>query len=67
LLNGHRFEVIGTLKRVGRGDENSTNTRAYIPFQVMRSDFPLKGEEAYDAISAINFQPRIADEHLLAG
>jgi putative ABC transport system permease protein len=28
LLNDHRFEVIGTLKRVGRGDENSTNMRA---------------------------------------
>jgi putative ABC transport system permease protein len=66
LLNGYRFEVIGTLKRVGRGDENSTNTRAYIPFQVMRSDFPIKGEEAFDAISAINFQPRVADEHQLA-
>jgi putative ABC transport system permease protein len=66
LLNGHRFEVVGTLKRVGRGDENSTNTRAYIPFQVMRSDFPLPGEEAYDAISAINYQPRVADEHLFA-
>jgi putative ABC transport system permease protein len=66
LLNGHRFEVIAILKRVGRGDENSTNTRAYIPFQVMRSDFPLKGEEAYDAISSINFQPRVADEHELA-
>jgi putative ABC transport system permease protein len=66
LLNGHRFEVIGTLNRVGRGDDNSTNTRAYIPFQVMRSDFPLLGDEAFDAISAINFQPRIADEHLLA-
>ena len=66
LLNGHRFEVIGTLKRVGRGDDNSTNTRAYIPFQVMRSDFPLKGEEAYDAISFLNYQPRVADEHLLA-
>jgi len=66
LLNGHRFEVIATLNRVGRGDNNSTNTRCYIPFQVMRSDFPLKGEEAYDAISFINYQPRIADEHLLA-
>jgi putative ABC transport system permease protein len=66
LLNGHRFEVIGTLKRVGRGDDNSTNTRAYIPFQVMRSDFPLPGEEGFDAISSINFQPRVADEHLLA-
>ncbi len=66
LLNGYRFEVIGTLKRVGRGDDNMTNTRAYIPFQVMRSDFPLKGEEAFDAISYIYYQPRIADEHLLA-
>src|SRR5580700_2679261 len=66
LLNGYRFEVIGTLKRVGRGDDNSTNTRCYIPFQVMRSDFPLKGEEAYDAISGLNYQPRVADEHLLA-
>jgi putative ABC transport system permease protein len=66
LLNGHRFEVIGTLKRVGRGDENSTNTRAYIPFQVMRSDFPIKGEEAYDAISFLNYQPRVAAEHLIA-
>ncbi len=66
LLNDYRFEVIGTLKRVGRGDENSTNTRAYIPFQVMRSDFPIKGEEAYDAISFVNYQPRVADEHLIA-
>ena len=66
LLNGHRFEVVGTLNRVGHGDDNSTNTRAYIPFQVMRSDFPLKGEEAYDAISGINYQPRVADEHALA-
>lgn len=66
LLNGLRFEVIGTLKRVGRGDDNSTNTRCYIPFQVMRSYFPLKGEESFDAISFLNYQPRIADEHLLA-
>src|SRR3979409_381472 len=66
LLNGYRFEVIGTLNRVGRGDDNSTNTRAFIPFQVMRSDFPLKGEEAYDAISFLNYQPRVADEHLIA-
>ncbi len=66
LLNGYRFEVVGALKRVGRGDDNSTNTRAYIPFQVMRSDFPIKGEEAFDAISSINFQPRVAEEHELA-
>jgi len=66
LLNEHRFEVVGTLKRVGRGDDNSTNMRAYIPFQVMATYFPLKGEEAHDAISAMNYQPRVAAEHLLA-
>ncbi|MGA9641000.1 MAG: ABC transporter permease [Terriglobales bacterium] len=66
LLNGYRFEVVGTLKRVGRGDDNSTNMRAYVPFQVMRSDFPLKGESERDAISSINYQPDIAADHLLA-
>jgi putative ABC transport system permease protein len=66
LLNDHRFEVVGTLVRVGRGDDNSTNTRCYIPFQIMRSEFPLKGEESYDAISSVNYQPKIADDHLIA-
>ncbi len=66
LLNDHRFAVVGTLRRVGRGDNNLTNARAYIPFQVMRSYFPLTGEEAFDAISAINFQPLVADDHLIA-
>jgi putative ABC transport system permease protein len=66
LLNNHRFQVVGTLKRVGRGDENSTNMRAYIPFQVMRTYFPIKGEGAYDAISFMNYQPTAAQDHLLA-
>jgi putative ABC transport system permease protein len=66
LLNGYRFQVVGTLRRVGRGDDNSTNMRAYIPYQVMAMYFPIKGEEAYDAISAINYQPVVAADHLLA-
>jgi putative ABC transport system permease protein len=67
LLNDYRFEVVGTLKRVGRGDENSTNTRAYIPYQVMHNDFPLKGDNnEYDAVSFINYQPTTPEDHLLA-
>ena len=66
LLNGYRFEVVGTLKRVGRGDDNSTNMRAYIPFQVMDMYFPIKGEREYDAISFINYQPTTAADHTLA-
>src|SRR6266478_5470452 len=30
VLNGIRFEVIGTLRRVGRGDNNSTNARVVV-------------------------------------
>ncbi|HYN14619.1 MAG TPA: ABC transporter permease [Terriglobales bacterium] len=66
LLNGIRFEVIGSVERVGRGDNNSTNMRAYIPYQVMATSFPLKGENHQNAISFINYQPRVPAEHLLA-
>ncbi len=51
---------------MGRGDENSTNMRAYIPYQVMRSDFPLKDVNELDALSSLNYQPTSPDDHLLA-
>jgi putative ABC transport system permease protein len=66
LLNGQRFEVIGVLRPVGRGDNNSTNQRIYIPFSTMSTYFPLKGEGEQRAISFINFQPRVRDQHILA-
>ena len=67
LLNGISFEVIGILRRVGRGDDNSTNTRGYIPYQTMNTYFRIKGDnEPADAISFINYQPRVAEEHKLA-
>jgi putative ABC transport system permease protein len=66
LLNDISFEVIGCVKRVGRGDDNSTNMRGYIPFRVMAASYPLKGENHENSISFINYQPRVTDEHLLA-
>jgi putative ABC transport system permease protein len=66
LLNDVRFEVIGTLKRIGRGDDNLTNMRGYVPFQVMATNFPLKGENHQNSISLINYQPRVPAEHMLA-
>ena len=65
-LNGLAFEVVGTIQRVGRGDENSTNMRAYIPFQVMSTFFPNKAANHKEAISIINYQPRVAAEHKIA-
>jgi len=66
LLNDIRFDVVGTVKRIGRGDENLTNMRGYVPFQVMATYFPIKGENHENSISQINYQPRLPEEHVLA-
>src|SRR5437016_11290476 len=66
LLNGLRFEVVGSMPHLGRGDNNWLNMRAYIPFQVMATNFPLKGENHENSISFIEYQPRITAEHVLA-
>jgi putative ABC transport system permease protein len=59
LLNGIRFQVIGTLKRIGHGENNTRNLQMFIPFPVMRENFPpLKVGEIEDAISFLNYQPR---------
>ena len=66
ILNDITFEVIGTMERVGRGDENSTNMRGYIPYRAMATFFPLKGENRQTAVSFINYQPRVTDDHVIA-
>ena len=57
LLNGIRFEVVGSMPHLGRGDNNWLNMRGYIPFQVMATYFPLKGENHENSISFIEYQP----------
>jgi putative ABC transport system permease protein len=66
LLNGIRFEVIGSMPHLGRGDNTWLNMRGYIPFQVMAANFPVKGENHQNAISFIEYQPSVTAEHLLA-
>ena len=64
LLNGIRFEVIGTLKRIGHGDNNTVNLRIFIPFNTMRQYFPpLNVGSVQDSISFLNYQPRTRDVH----
>ena len=64
LLNGIRFQVIGTLKRVGHGENNTRNLQIFIPFSVMREDFPPKNVgEVDDAISFLNYQPKSRELH----
>ena len=58
LLNGIRFEVIGTLARIGHGENNNQNLRSYVPYNTMHQYFrPINVGEAPDVISLINYQP----------
>jgi putative ABC transport system permease protein len=66
LLNGIRFEVVGVVQRVGHGDDNSTNNRVFITYTLMHQFFPLKNEQELNAVSFINYVPRVRDEHGLA-
>jgi putative ABC transport system permease protein len=66
LLNGIRFEVVGSMPHLGRGDNMWLNMRGYIPFEVMATNFPLKGENHQNAISFIEYQPQVTAEHVLA-
>jgi len=64
LLNGIRFQVIGTLQRVGHGENNTRNLQIFIPFSVMRENFPPRNVGEVDgAISFLNFQPTTRELH----
>jgi len=64
LLNGIRFEVIGTLKRIGHGDDVTQNLQSYLPFHTMQEYFrPLNTGTATDVISVINYQPKSRAVH----
>jgi putative ABC transport system permease protein len=56
LMNGLRFQVIGTVRKM-RGESSATDMRVFIPFSVMRMHFPDKEQEHPDSISFINYQP----------
>jgi putative ABC transport system permease protein len=59
LLNGIEFQVIGTLQRIGHGDNMNQNLQSYMPFHTMQDNFrPLNAGISTDVISFINYQPK---------
>lgn len=63
-LNGYRFQVIGVVKKIGRGNNSNDNQRVYIPLSTMLELFALKGENIpHDSISSIQYQPLTADQN----
>jgi putative ABC transport system permease protein len=64
LLNGVQFEVVGTLQRIGHGDNSNQNLKCFMPFSTMREYFRLTNVgEAPDVISVIDYQPRTRALH----
>jgi putative ABC transport system permease protein len=58
LLNNVRFHVVGTMKRLGHGDNNGLNLRIFVPFHTMQEYFPPLGMgNDPDAVSFLNYQP----------
>lgn len=67
LLNGVRFTVIGTLAKVGHGDNMNLNLRSFVPFHAMQDYFrPLNAGISTDTISFINYQPKSRKLHATA-
>ncbi|MGC2398283.1 MAG: ABC transporter permease [Acidobacteriaceae bacterium] len=59
LLNGMRFTVIGTIQRIGHGDDLNQNLKSIVPITVMHEYFPPTnaGTDPY-VISVIDYQPK---------
>ncbi len=63
-LNGHRFQVVGTAGKIGRGNNDDENQKVYVPLSTMMELFPPLGENLpKDAVSSIQYQPRTEDEN----
>ena len=53
-------------QRIGHGDNNTTNNRVFMPYSAMHQYFPLKGQEEEEAVSFLNYRPRVREEHTIA-
>jgi putative ABC transport system permease protein len=62
LLNGIRFEVIGLIDVIGRGDNVGINSQIYIPIETAFMRFPYPNAEPR-SLGYIVYQPRTRQEH----
>lgn len=66
LINGVAFRVIGTIQKIGHGNNNDQNMRLIMPFTTMAIYFPLKGEGNAKAIKYVAYQPITRERHIQA-
>src|SRR5579864_943389 len=63
LINGVPFQVIGTMQRLGHGNNADLNLRLVMPFSTMATYFPMKGEGNAKAIKYVVYQPITREQH----
>jgi len=63
LINGVPFQVIGTMQRLGHGNNADLNLRLVMPFSAMATYFPMKGEGNAKAIKYVVYQPITRQQH----
>jgi putative ABC transport system permease protein len=63
LINSVPFQVIGTIKNVGHGQNNDQNMRLIMPYTTMASYFPMPGEGNAKAIKYVAYQPITRNKH----
>ncbi|HKF50122.1 MAG TPA: ABC transporter permease [Terracidiphilus sp.] len=57
-INGTAFNIVGTVQKISRGDNDGDDQKLYIPITTMQELFALKGENiARDALTSIQYQP----------
>jgi len=57
-INGIEFQVIGSVDKISRGNQDYDDQKVYIPVTTMLELFPLKGDNiAQDALTSIQYQP----------
>jgi putative ABC transport system permease protein len=63
LINGVPFQVIGTIKKVGHGNNNGQNMRLVMPYATMATYFPMQGEGNANAVKYVAYQPATRELH----
>jgi putative ABC transport system permease protein len=63
LINGVPFQVIGTMKSIGFGQNNDQNMRLIMPYSTMANYFPTQGDGNAKAIKYVVFQPITREQH----
>jgi putative ABC transport system permease protein len=66
LINGVAFEVVGTMQKIGHGNNNDQNMRLIMPYSTMSIYFPMQGVGNENAVKYVAYQPITRQQHAQA-